>query len=192
VAQEWIREHRQRWLSDKRTDLVSRIDYRADATVSGEGWWWREVPGRYAYRWTGPGRSASLELPSLSPGRYEISLEAMGTAHWATWDSLQLAVNGHVVSAVRERFGPFKSAGVMLRLHAEIGPEVVASQRATTSLVLGIPSPGPVPGQPLVLESHGTVKRDERLVGVAVHRIRITPATCSLDAVPLSVLARSK
>lgn len=178
TVQQWLRAHYDARLHASRPAAVAGVDVRTDEPLPGEGWWWRQVPeSGVAFQWTGPGPRSSLRLPPLEPsGEYDLTMDFVAVADSNTWDGLRLAVNGHPTFAVRERFGPSEHEAVKFRLHARLSASVIAAQKGGTDIVLTVPVTGPVPGAVVIAESMDTVRRDERQVGVALHRIQISRA----------------
>jgi hypothetical protein len=177
TAQEWLRRHHQQRPALKAPDAV-QVSCDADAPVTGEGWWWRERPYDRSYRWTGPGRTATMRLPPLQPDRsYELTMELMGAADWPTWDGLALEINGQRVSMTRERSGPRTPNAPNLRLQAMLPPDLVARQDRHTHIAITVPETRQALQQSMRVESFDTVNPDMRLVGVAVSGIEIREAT---------------
>src|SRR5262249_23484941 len=101
TVQDWLRPGSFERRRPRPPSCLSPGEGGADAPLSGEGWWWREVPGKFAYRWSGPGPTASLYCEPLVPGHdYGLTIELMGAADWPTWEGAALEVNGTLVPCV--------------------------------------------------------------------------------------------
>jgi hypothetical protein len=152
------------------------VDVDGAAPLDGEGWFWRECPKAFAYRWSGPGESARVTLPPLASSRhYRMIVNLMGAANWPTWERLSLEVNGVSIPIVRERSFPHTPGTPSLVMHARLSPEVVARQEGLTRVVFHTGPTTQALTHVQVRESFDTVNRDERHVGIALHRVRIEP-----------------
>ena len=177
TVQDWLRRRYLDRQTGPRSAHVTRIDVTAESALRGEGWWWREVPGRFAYRWSGPGNTASLFFEPLALGRdYELTIDFMGAADWPTWDGAVLEVNGVPAPATLERIDGHEPGAPSLRLRARLTPDLVAQQDRITRLTFRVPEAKPVHRHIMMLETFDTYNPDERHKGLAVHRVHIEPA----------------
>jgi hypothetical protein len=177
LTQSWLRDHHERGKIRRYPFAVERFDYSADEAVAGEGWWWREKPGEFGYRWTGPETASSISLPPLVASQpYTLTLDAMGAAAFDLWEGVTIRVNGCPIDVVRERLAGREQGTVTLRLHAIVPPDVVSAQRGETCITIHVPTTKQALAHVNVLESFDTYNRDTRHVGVAVHRIRARKA----------------
>jgi hypothetical protein len=190
TAQQWLRAYHQQRASAKASEVVQLV-CDADAPINGEGWWWRERPHDCSYRWSGPGRTATLRLAPLAPDRtYDLTMTFMGAADWTTWDGLTLEINGQPVTAVRERSGPRVVNAANLCLRATLTPEVVARQHEMR-IAITVPETRQALLGSYRVESFDTVNRDTRLVGVALAGIEIREGT-TLNAQRLTLRRQAK
>jgi hypothetical protein len=149
--------------------------------LDGRGWWWRECPHSYAYRWSGPETTSEINLPPLEKGRhYRLTLEVFGAADWTTWEQLTLTLNEARLFVVRESVCPVEPHSPQLRLVSHIDPESAAQTRPYTRIALHVPETVPALQHVLRKESLNTFNYDQRRVGLAVHRLDIveTSAPC--------------
>lgn len=181
TVQGWLRDWHLAQFAESHRHPLMTAELSTTAPASGEGWWWRQAPeGAAPYRWSGPGTEATLLLPPLEAERdYDLTLELVGAVDWPTWEQIAIAVNGHAVDVVKERFGPVANGRVNLRVHARV-PQAVTRATGPNAIGLTVPDTKPVPGTPLVDESTDTRRRDTRPVGVALHRASVMPAAARL------------
>jgi hypothetical protein len=176
-VQDWLRrDYRERHVRHLSGHATS-IDVTAESPLRGEGWWWREVPGAFAaYRWSGPGNTASLFFEPLAPGLdYELTVDVMGAADESTWEGLALEVNGQPVPAAQERVAAPAPGAPSLRLRARLTPDLVATRDGMIRLTFRVPETKPAHRHIMVLETFDTYNPDERHKGLAVHRVKIEP-----------------
>lgn len=174
TVQDWLRAHHANLLRQGQGPASTEIALEADEPFVGSGWWWRESTGAAAHRWSGPTTTASVSLPPLVPGTYDLRVDLMGAVDWETWDGLTASVNGKEVFVVRERFGPVEDGCVTLRLHATLSPEIIKAQPGRTELALTVPECKRRQSLGLMEQSKDTLAEDTREVGVALHAIHVT------------------
>lgn len=185
TARTWLAAHHARLLSEQFGRSVTGFVVDGAGPVSGEGWWWREMPGTKAYRWSGPGPAATVVGPALEPDHtYTATLDLMGAADFPTWRALTVEINGEPVTPVKERIMLPASGGVTLRLRASITPATVARQDGLTRVTVRVPEALRAMAHIIVEESFDTRNPDDRAVGVALQRL-----TVSQDDRPFAAVA---
>lgn len=153
---------------------VDRFFTTADSPLQGEGWWWREKPLDYAYRWSGPEPVSTFYLPALQPGQsYTLLLEFMAVASNAIWDSLEVRCNDRAVSIMRE-FLPHAAAHEPKYLvFADLEPAMLVG--GVNCIELRVSSTVQALSETLVSESLDTVNRDLRPVALCLHSVGCFP-----------------
>lgn len=147
----------------------------ADAPLLGEGWWWREKPGEYAYRWSGPEPVSTLHLPPFVDDRPRLLfLEFMAVASGAIWDSLELRWNGVTLPVTRRFLAEAGEHEPKFIATAELGREHFHRSEGNV-LELRIAQPVRALSHVLVSESMDTVNPDTRAVGVCLHSVGVLP-----------------
>ncbi len=72
------------------------LDLRQE--IDGSNWYWAEHDGR----WAGPGTCATLRVPNMGPGRFELTLDIVDTIEPEILDGMQVALCGISLALARE------------------------------------------------------------------------------------------
>jgi hypothetical protein len=72
------------------------LDMRQE--IDGKNWYWAEHDGR----WAGPGTHATIRLPAMGPGRYEVNLEVVDAMNPEILAGMQVMLCGIPLSFKRE------------------------------------------------------------------------------------------
>jgi hypothetical protein len=99
----------------------------------------------------------------------------MAAVGWRAWEGVRLEINGCEIPVVHERLASQRDT-VGLILRARITPAIVAAGAGVTRLTLTVPETKQILAHVRRLESFDTYNNDMRMLGVAVHRVRIRPA----------------
>jgi hypothetical protein len=155
--------YEQRFAETHRPVESMRIDF--DGPISGIGWHQAELAtGSGTVRWTGPGRTATLDVPLSQTRSVRVRIWALAALTWDILESLTLRVNQRPV-ALERRDHP--DGGVSFE--GVIPQRDLATDKSFVRLALRT-------NQTLPIGTSDTPGAADRLVGVAIRLIEIEPA----------------
>jgi len=93
-----LEKHYEKRFNDSKTKLMKSIDYDFRQKMSGSGWYYREVfESGSAYRWTGPGRESTIDLPLVRQNDLVVMFHVFIAAAPEIMDSVKLKVNDQTI-----------------------------------------------------------------------------------------------
>jgi hypothetical protein len=164
-------KHYEERYAEHKPPAITELDFDFLQPISGSGWHRRN--GAYSglivtstpFRWTGPGIQSTLDFPLATHEDLIIRIRITNAAAPDILDSLRLSVNDHPVtlSACLRR-------GTLAVFVGTIAQAVLKSERPLTRLTFHV-------NRTLSLQAVDPSSPDSRVVGLAVQRIQIFPAT---------------
>lgn len=131
--------------------VLERLDYTFDMPLEGDGWYPREMDESRFWRFTGPGKQASLFFQKIQPTEGLLRVHVFHALTGDHIDGLSVAYNGHELSLV-SRKGRVLSYSV---------PEVAIRDHRFVELQFRTP------------DTIKPAQGDDRFLGIAFDRIEI-------------------
>jgi hypothetical protein len=110
--------------------MTGSFDIDLSKPMPGSGWYLPETESGRTWRWTGPDRRFTLEVPLQANGRYKVSMGFGGRVLGP--EGMQVRANGHELSVV------LSQTGSSYEMAVELGPEILGQSDGFCGLVFDV------------------------------------------------------
>lgn len=172
----WLDHHYAYRYAEQQRTPVEAINYDFLQPLSGSGWHRRNgaYSGLYIkslpFRWTGPGTESTLDFPLKTTTDLTVRIRITNAIAPDVLDSLQLQVNDTLIPLT-----VLVRRDLVAVLEGHISQESLRSNRPFTRLTFHV-------NRTLSLKVVNPDGTDDRVVGLAVHRLQIVPSHQSLQS----------
>jgi hypothetical protein len=166
-----LEQHYERRYAERNLQSICSLDYSFLQSMSGTGW--HRLNGAYSglqctstpFRWTGPGTESTLDFPLVTDADLIIKFRLVNAVTPDVLASLTLKVNDHPVPLTTQ----FRQGNITV-FQGVISQTILTGDRSFTRLTFNV-------NRTVSLQTVYSESPDQRVVGLAFHRIQIIPAS---------------